>query len=259
MSEKLIRVVNPSVAGIDIGSRSFFVCVKDGEVKEFETYTKGCKSLIEYLKEHDIPMVVMESTGIYSQVLMDFLLKENFQVHLVNPQFAKAIPGKKSDVKDCQWLRSLGMHGLVRGSFILSQDYESLRAIVRSRQGIIKQQASQINKMQKALTLMNIRLTETISDIMGASGRKIIEGILAGERNPEVLVSYCHGAILMKKKEKVIDSLEGNYKKEYLFILKQTYDTYVFFESQLLACDKEIELELQKLSIEKEPIESENK
>lgn len=259
MKKESFPILKTKVAGIDIGSTHYHVCVSDDDVKEFTTYTSGCKALIDHLNLHDISTVVIESTGVYSEVLLDYLLKEKFEVILANPSHVKAIPGKKSDMNDCMWLRKLGMYGLVKGSFLLLTEFSPLRALTRCRADLIKQQASCVNKMQKALTQMNIRLTETISDIVGVSGRRIIEAILKGQRDPNVLLSYCHDKIQKNKADLVLEALNGNYKNEYIFTLQRAYDGYVFYENQIKVCDQEISNELKEITQDLDPVEFETK
>ena len=199
------EVIHPDAAGIDIGSQSFFVDVGDDEIKVFPTYSEGCYALKDHLLSHKITSVAMESTGVYWVILYAILENGGIEVYLVNGRDAKNVPSRKSDVKDCQWLRQLHTYGLLRKSFIPKDSIRKIRDYMRLRQDHIRAQATQVHLMQKALTQMNIRLTEAISDIMGFSGSRIITAILEGERNPEILVQYCHSTIMKTKKEVVTD------------------------------------------------------
>ncbi len=159
----------------------------------------------------------MESTGVYWVVLYAILEEAGIEVYLVNGRDVKNVPGRKSDVKDCQWLRQLHSYGLLRKSFIPGNDIRTIRTYLRLRQDPIRSAATAVHLMQKALTQMNIRLAELISDITGASGLRIIQAILAGEREPVLLAELCVSQILEKKKELVIKSLQGHYSPEQLF------------------------------------------
>jgi transposase len=163
----------------------------------------------------------------------------------------KNVPGRKSDVKDCQWLRQLHTYGLLRKSFIPSENIRKLRSYMRLRQDHIRAQATQTHLMQKALTQMNVRLTEAISDIMGASGSKMIKAILEGERSPEVLVAFCHESILKTKRELVLKALQGDYREEHLFALRQAHQTWHYYQTLITQCDVEVEKLLRQSTREK--------
>ncbi|MBL0310801.1 MAG: IS110 family transposase [Bacteroidetes bacterium] len=253
---KALEIVHPEAAGIDIGSKSFFVDAGEEEVKVFPTYTEGCYALRDYLKTQGIKTVAMESTGVYWVILYAVLEEAGIEVYLVNGRDAKNVPGRKSDVKDCQWLRQLHAYGLLKKSFIPDENIRRLRSYMRLRQDHIRAQATQTHLMQKALTQMNVRLTEVISDIMGASGSKMIAAILEGERDPEVLVSYCHESILKKKKDLVLKALQGDYRQEHLFALKQAHQTWHYYQNLINECDREVGELLEQITQGKEEIKS---
>lgn len=251
---KSLEVVHPHAAGIDIGSRSFYVDAGDEEVKIFPTYTEGCHALRDYLKKKNITTAAMESTGVYWVILYAVLEEAGIDVFLVNGRDVKNVPGRKSDVKDCQWLRQLHSYGLLRKSFIPNENIRRLRNYMRLRQDHIRSQATQTRLMQKALIQMNVRITEAISDISGASGSKIIAAILAGERNPKVLVEFCHESILKTKRELVLKALEGEYREEHLFALRQAQQTWHYYQTLITECDQEIEKLLLQITSEKEDV-----
>jgi transposase len=251
---KGLEVVHPHAAGIDIGSRSFYVDAGEEEVKVFPTYTEGCHALRDYLKKRKIKTVAMESTGVFWVILYAVLEEASIDVYLVNGRDVKNVPGRKSDVKDCQWLRQLHSYGLLKKSFIPNENIRQLRSYMRLRQDHIRAQATQTHLMQKALTQMNVRLTEVISDIMGASGSSMISAILEGERNPEVLVMYCHESILKTKKELVLKALQGEYRNEHLFALRQAHQTWHYYQTLILECDKETEKLLEQITEGKDDI-----
>jgi len=256
---KALEIVHPNAAGIDIGSRGFFVDAGEDEIRVFTTYTEGCHALRDYLLIRKIKTVALESTGVYWVILHAVLEEAGIEVYLVNGREAKNVPGRKSDVKDCQWLRQLHSYGLLRKSFIPDDSIGSLRNYMRLRQDHIRATSTQILLMQKALTLMNIRLTETINDITGASGLQIITAILDGERNVEKLTAMCHTSILKAKKDMVMKALEGTYSDDHLFALEQAHRTWKHYNKLIDECDKRIEKLLKKMAVGKKEIEIKNK
>jgi transposase len=233
--------IKQNAAGIDLGSNEFFVSVDGETVKSFETFTSSIIELINYLKDHGIKTIAMESTGILWLPLYDMLEKEGFEVFLVNAAHAKNVPAQKSDPADCRWLQRLHSYGLLRASFVPKDDIRKLRMFVRLREDHLEMAASHIQHMQKAMELMNLKLKNVISQLHGVSGRRIIEAIISGDRNPEKLAALCDASILKHKKDRVIASLNGNYKEEYVFMLKQAYKAWLFYQNQILECDKQIE------------------
>ncbi len=256
---KALEVIHPHAAGIDIGSRSFFVDAGEEEFKIYPTYTEGCHGVRDYLVSKGVTTVAMESTGVFWVVLYSVLEEAGIDVYLVNGREVRNVPGRKSDVKDCQWLRQLHAYGLLTKSFIPNDNIRILRSYMRLRQDHIRASATQINLMQKALTLMNIRLTEAINDITGASGLRIIEKIISGETNPEVLLRQCEGTILKRKGELVLKSLQGQYRKEHLFALEQSHRTWMHFNKLIFECDKKIEGLLLEITEDQPGIDLKNK
>lgn len=257
--KRSLEVIHPHAAGIDIGSQNFFVDAGEETIKVFSTYTQGCHMLRDYLKEQKITTVAMESTGVYWVVLYSILEDAGFDVYLVNGRDVKNVPGRKSDVKDCQWLRQLHSYGLLKKSFIPPDHIRELRSYIRLRQDHIRAQATQSHLMQKALIQMNIRLAETINDIMGVSGSRMIKAIIDGERDAYKLVNLCDKSILKKKKDLVLKALEGNYKEEHLFALRQAYDTWHYYQKLIFECDHKIEDILKKITHDKPEVEVQNK
>ena len=186
--------VNLDAAGIDVGSASHFVAIPEGRdevtVREFQSFTVDLYELADWLKRCKIKTVVMESTGIYWIPLFEILEARGFEVRLVNPRHLKNVPGRKSDVLDCQWLQRLHTFGLLLGSFRPDQQICELRAYTRQRDGLVKSTSSHIHAMQKALGLMNIQLHNVLSDIAGETGFKIIRAIVSGERCPKKLALF---------------------------------------------------------------------
>ncbi len=229
----------PNSAGIDIGSEKVFVAVENQPVKNFRTFTVSYRELSAYLKEKSVTHVAMEATGIYWVTLYDILEEAKFDVTLVNPSDSKNLPGRKTDVQDCQWIQQLFSYGLLRKSFVPEDVVRKLRVYTRMREDKLQMAASHIQHMQKSLIQMNIRLPEVLSQTHGASGMAMIKAILAGERNPEKLLSCCTTDLIKRKGNDILLALEGNYKEEYLFELAQAYEGYMFYLEQVKKCDEE--------------------
>lgn len=245
--EKIVK----NCAGIDIGSEKVFVAIEGEEVRSFKTFTSTYKELGSYLQNHGISDVAMEATGIYWITLYDILESMGFNVCLVNPADSKNLPGRKTDVQDCQWIQQLFSYGLLRKSFVPDDIIRKLRVYTRMREDKLQMASSHILHMQKALVQMNIRLPEVLSQTHGASGMAMIQSILQGERNPQVLLSLCTSDLIKRKGTDILLALEGNYKPEYIFELQQAYEGYVFYLNQVKKCDIETEkilIELKKKS-----------
>ncbi len=236
----------PHSAGIDIGSEKVFVAVEGHPVRNYRTFTSSYRALSAWLKECSIQQVAMEATGVYWITLYDLLEEEGVEVWLINPSDCKNLPGRKTDVQDCQWIQQLFSYGLLRKSFVAEDIVRELRIYVRMREDHLQLAASHINHMQKALIQMNIRLTEVLSQVHGKSGLSMIEAILNGERDPHKLLSCCTRELIKRKGNDILLALEGNYKKEYLFYLEQAYNAYMFYQQQVEACDHRIEDVLQR-------------
>lgn len=237
-------------AGIDIGSEKVYVAVEGQPVRNFKTFTSSYKELGIYLKLHQVTHIAMEATGIYWITLFDILEELGFDVTLVNPADSKNLPGRKTDVQDCQWIQQLFSYGLLRKSFVPPDIVRKLRVYTRMREDKLNMAASHINHMQKSLIEMNIRLPEVLSQTHGASGLAMIKAILSGERDANVLLSYCTSDLIKRKGNDILLALEGNYKEEYIFELQQAYDGYMFYLQQVEKCDIEAEKILQQYNDE---------
>jgi len=190
----------------------------------------------------------MEATGVYWIAFHEMLETAGFEVAVVNGKHVKNVPGRKTDVLDCQWLKTLHSYGLVRSSFIPPQEIRMLRSYVRLRDDNIRMSSQHIQHMQKALELMNIKLTNVITHITGVSGLAIINAIINGETDPWKLVELCDKSIKEKKHKEVLKSLKGNYRKEHIFLLKQAVEGWEFYQQRLSECDKEIEKLLREMT-----------
>jgi len=247
-NEISMEVVNPHAAGIDIGSRSHWVAVgqQEDEVREFGVFNEDLYSVAAWFKECKIRTVAMESTGTYWQSLYAVLLSEGFEVILCNGKFTKNIKGKKTDIKDCQWIQKLHTLGLLSGSFLPDKQTEELRTYCRQRALLLDSAASASKKMQKYLRLLNLRLDVVVNDICGLTGLSIIKSICEGEKDPKKLASLrhynCH-----KSETEIAKALETNGRQDYLFGLKQEHDMYQVFQVKIQECDVEIKKLLDKI------------
>jgi transposase len=241
MKKMEMDIINPRCAGIDIGSKSHFVAIGQelADVKEFGVYADDLTAISDHLKKQSITSVAMESTGNYWQNLYVELIKHGFDVTLCNGKFTKNIKGKKTDVKDARWIQKLHSIGLLTGSFLPDETTETLRTFCRQRNNWIDLSAEASHKMQKYLKLLNFRLDVVVRDICGLTGLAIIADICKGNLNPEKLSELRHGNC-RKSKEEIAKALKGNNRADYLFGLKQEYESYLFFQKKTDACDVEI-------------------
>jgi len=233
--------IRKNAAGIDIGARKVFVFVEGQEVRSFFTFTEDFQLLAQYLLEHKVQTVAMEATGVYWAILYDILEEVGIDVWLVDGRQTKQVPGRKTDVKDCQWIQELHSHGLLNRCFVAKDLVKELRSYHRLREDHLNSAAMHINHMQKALTEMNIRLKEVLSQIHGVSGLNIIEAILHGERNSNVLLELCDKRLIKNKQKEILKALNGRYTMSGLFALQQAWDAYHFYQGQISQCDKEIQ------------------
>ena len=245
-----ISLTHPNAAGIDIGSASHFVAIpadRDAEpVREFRSFTADLQRLADWLDACNVDTVAMESTGVYWIPLYELLESRGFTVLLVNARHVKNVSGRKSDVLDCQWLQQLMSFGLLSGAFRPGDQVCVLRSLTRQRAMILRSQGRFVQHMQKALTQMNIQLANTISDIVGETGQKIVRAILAGERDGQVLAQLKNSRIHASADD-IAKSLQGNWRSEHLFALKQAMDAFDFCVQQLLECDNKIQAQLKVL------------
>lgn len=245
---KTLSVINPQAAGIDVGSEKLFLSIAGDEPVVFGTVTDEVYRLRENLKEHGVTGVAMEATGVYWLYAYSVLEAAGLAVIVVNGRYVKNLPGRKTDMADCQWLATLHAHGLLRGGFVPPAEIRRLQDYQRLRADHISEAASQVQKMQQALERMNIKFHDVISDLTGVSGMKVIKAILEGERQPERLLELCDVRIQNKKKEQVIASLRGVWAPEHLFALGQALQIWEFFQKLLVECDRKVEGLLKELA-----------
>lgn len=251
VSLETLDQVQPHAAGIDVGAEEMYVCVPSGRdespVRVFGTFTGELEALADWLEQCGIQTVAMESTGIYWIPLYEVLEARGFEVCLINAGHAKNVPGRKSDISDCQWLQQLHSYGLLRASFRPEAEIVTWRELVKQRQNLIATRSSAIQHMQKAMELMNLKLKNVLSDITGTTGLQIIRAIVAGERDGAVLARY-RDPRCKKSEEIIAASLQGHYKDEHVFILKQALQQYDFYTQLIRECDVEIEACCQQLA-----------
>ena len=241
--------LNLNAAGIDVGASSHFVAVPadrtEQPVQEFEAFTADLYRLAEWLAECGVETVVMESTGVYWIPLFGVLEERGFQVMLVDPRRIKNVPGRKTDVLDCQWLQQLHTYGLLSGAFRPEDEIRRLRSYLRQRAMLVEHAAQHVQHMQKALTQMNVKLQHVIRDITGKTGMDIIEAIVKGERNPRRLARLRDPRT--KSDERTIaKSLQGHWRQEHLFELTQALELYRTYQAKIAECDREIEAQLEQ-------------
>lgn len=250
----MAKIINFKAAGIDIASKEHFVCVPgptkddDGIVKSFGSFTRDLHSIRDWLKEHGIITVAMESTGIYWMELFFVLKDAGFEVLLVDARHIKNVPGRKTDVKDAQWIQKLHSYGFLNGCYQPENVVRTLRTLVRRRSKLINDMTTSTNRMIKALEQMNLKTKQVISDIHGKTGQSIINAIIKGERKAESFLKYKDRRIRASDEDFKM-ALEGNWKKEQLYLLELENRTYKFYKQELLNIDKEIEEILNQIAV----------
>ena len=239
--------VSLNAAGIDVGASSHFVAVPedrwDQPVREFEAFTADLYRLADWLAECRVETVAMESTGVYWIPLFGVLEERGFEVMLVDPSRIKNVPGRKTDVLDCQWLQQLHTYGLLSGSFRPEGEIRCLRSYLRQRAMLVEYASHHIQHMQKALTQMNVKLQHVISNITGKTGMTIIEAIVGGERNPRKLAAL-RDPRTRANEEIIARSLQGHWREEHIFELTQALELYRTYQDKIAQCDREIERQL---------------
>jgi len=248
-----LRRINLNAAGIDIGAASHYVAVPEGrdpegcDVRAFGAFTADLYVLADWLTRCGIETVAMESTGVYWIPLFELLSARGFAVRLVDPRQLKRVPGRKTDVLDCQWIQQLHTFGLLAAAFRPDDQICVLRSYLRQRAMLVTYTAQHIQHMQKALELMNLKLAHVVSDIAGLTGRAIIRAILDGQREPRALARlrdpHCKADA-----ETIARALEGTWRPEHLFELRQAVELFEFYQKQIAACDQQIEAQLTQFA-----------
>jgi transposase len=249
-SSRGLSPVNPHVAGIDCGAAEHYVAVPPdrsaASVRSFPTFTTDLHALADWLVSCGITSVAMEATGVYWIPLYDLLEARGLEVLLVNARHVKHVPGRKSDVTDCEWLRDLHSVGLLRGSFRPAAEILPLRTYLRHRQTLVETAGIYVQRMQKALVQMNLQLPRVVSDITGVTGLKILRAIVAGQRDPSQLAQHrdyrCRASLA-----EITAALTGTYQPEHVFVLRQNLASFDACQDQLAECDRALETALQRL------------
>lgn len=250
-SAAMLEKLSPDAAGIDIGATEIFVAVpadRDTEpVRSFATFTPDLEKMADWLQQCDVGTVAMESTGVYWIPAAQILEQRGFDVCLVDAAEMKKVPGRKSDVQDCQWIQFVHSLGLLRACFRPPREIDSLRSLRRHRESLVESASQQMLHMQKALDQMNVQIHHVLSDLTGVSGMAIMDAILQGERDTLKLARLRH-RLVRTTEETICKALRGNWRSEHLFALRQSLDTYRHFQKLIAEVDAEMEREVGRLS-----------
>jgi transposase len=258
---KALELVHPDAAGIDVGGSEHWVAIspdRDGEpVRRFGCFTADLREMGCWLVGKGVRSVAMQSTGVYWMPVFEILEQQGLEVYLVNAQHTKNVPGRKSDVQECQWLLKLHTFGLLNNSFQPTDEIRIGRTLWRQRTNLVAEASSVIQRMQKVLTEMNVQLSNVLSDLSGMSGMKIIGAILEGERDPWKLATFVEPEVKAKP-EDIAKSLEGNWRAELLFVLRQHVELYRIYQEKITDCDLQLRNHLvslgSKVDLKTQPI-----
>ena len=253
---KALEIVHPDAAGIDVGGSEHWVAIspdRDPEpVRRFGCFTADLRKMGRWLVEKGVRSVAMQSTGVYWMPVFEVLEQQGLEVYLVNAQHTKNVPGRKSDVQECQWLLKLHAFGLLNNSFQPSDEIRVARTLWRHRGDLVAEAGSSVQRMQKVLTEMNVQLSHVLSDLSGVSGMNIIKAILEGERDPQVLAAMVMPGVKATP-EDIIKSLEGNWRDELLFVLRQHLELYRLYQEKITDCDRQLRKHLESLGSKVDP------
>jgi len=245
-----LEILRPHAAGIDVGNAEHYVAVppgrRDPSVQTFGSFTADLHRMAQWLRACGVETVVRQATGVYWVALYEVLDSYGLQVQGVNARYTKTLPGRKSDVQECQWLQKLHTFGLLNNSFRPPEQIRVLRCYFRQRENLVQQAGTCIQQMQKVLTEMNLQRANVISDLSGVTGMRILQAILEGERDPYKLAALAAPGIRASRKE-LAQSLQGHGREELLFVLQQTHDLYLTFLPKISQCDGGIETHLQAM------------
>jgi transposase len=253
-------VIHPHAAGIDVGSVEHYVCVPadavpagESAVRSFGGFTGELDKLVEWLQHCGVRTVAMESTGVYWIALAQKLEAAGLETVLANARHLRQVPGRKTDVKDCQWLQQLHSYGLIQGSFRPAQDICRVRSLMRHRQNLAQHCGQQVQHMQKALQEMNVHLHHVVSDLNGQTGLRILDAILAGERDPAKLLELRDERCSKSTPQEMAAALRVDWRAEHLFVLKQALATYRHLLQQIGECEQEIQEALAQVILPQAP------
>jgi transposase len=245
-----LKQVHLNAAGIDVGAESHYVAVpvdRDKQpVRTFPAFTADLERLADWLKACGVDTVAMESTGVYWIPLYEVLDRRGFKLYLVSPQYLKRVPGRKTDVLDCQWLQQLHTFGLLAGAFRPEDQEVALRSYMRQRGMLVSYASQHIQHMQKALVQMNVLVHQAVEDITGVTGMRIIRAIIAGERDPNILAAMRETGC-KKDQATIARALQGNWREEHLFALQQAVELFDNYQAKIADCDRKIVEQVAKL------------
>jgi transposase len=248
MTATSLSILDPRAAFVDVGSEQMHVSIAGGPPEVFGTFTAELHRLRDWLKEHGAQSVAMEATGVYWLPLYGVLEAAGFKVSMVNGRQTRNLPGRKTDMKDCQWGATLHAHGLLQAGFVPPAQIRRLQDYLRLRTDHLTSAAAAVQHQQKALERMNVKLHDVISSLVGESGTRVIAAILEGERTPERLLALCDVRIQNKKADRVKESLRGTWAEEHLFALRQAVENWQHYQRQIAACDRQMETVLREMS-----------
>jgi transposase len=258
---KALDIVHPDAAGIDIGGSEHWVAISpdrdEHPIRCFACFTADLEELADWLITKGVRSVALQSTGVYWIPVFEVLQQHGLEVYLVNARHTKNLPGRKSDIEECQWLLKLHTFGLLNNSFQPTDEIRVTRTLWRQRGSLAEQARSTIQRIQKVLTEMNVQLSNVLSDVSGASGMAIIHGILKGERDARVLAALADAQVKTSK-EVIAKSLEGNWRQELLFVLGQEVELYGVYQDKIAECDRQLQTQLRtmtpKVDLEANPL-----
>jgi transposase len=258
---KALDIVHPDAAGIDIGGSEHWVAISpdrdEHPIRCFDCFTADLQELADWLIAKGVRSVALQSTGVYWIPVFEVLQQRGLEVYLVNARHTKNLPGRKSDIEECQWLLKLHTFGLLNNSFQPTDEIRITRTLWRQRGGLAEQARSTIQRIQKVLTEMNVQLSNVLSDVSGVSGMAIIHGILKGERDARVLAALADAQVKASK-EVIAKSLEGNWRQELLFVLAQEVELYGVYQDKIAECDRQLQTQLRtmapKVDLESNPL-----
>lgn len=243
-----LPVLDPLAAFVDVGSEQMHVSIAGGPPEVFGTFTTELHRLRDWLQERGVKSIAMEATGVYWLPLYGVLEAAGLKVSMVNGKQTRNLPGRKTDMKDCQWGATLHAHGLLQAGFVPPAQIRRLQDYLRLRADHLTSAAASVQHQQKALERMNVKLHDVISSLVGDSGIRVIEAILRGERDPDRLLALCDVRIQKKKADQVRESLRGTWAEEHLFALRQAVENWQHFQRQIAACDRQMEALLRQIS-----------
>jgi hypothetical protein len=233
---------------MDVGSEKLHVSIAGDTPEVFGTFTGELERLRDWFQAQGVRSVALEATGVYWLYVYEVLEAAGLEVVVVNGRHVQNVPGRKTDMADCQWLATLHAHGLLRGGFVPPADIRQLQDYQRLRADHLVGAASQVQKMQQALERMNLKFHDVISDLVGISGLKVVRAILKGERRPGELLALCDVQIQKKKADRVKESLRGCWKKEQIFALRQGLELWETYQQKIADCDRELEALLREMT-----------